>query len=335
MLDARRGLAAGATALVVLGTSVYAVASTTADRSDGTSAPPSSPAVSAGLRKILGDGRLVVRGVDARAARADGPLYELAADGQPRRVGRLWCKRVAASSDGVGLCFRVDAVGDAYEAVVFDAGYRPVRRFPVKGIPDRARLSPSGRYGAFTSFDPAGAEHYFETPAKFSTYTRILDTRTGETVVRLEDVDVTRGGRAIEAGESDLWGVTFADDDSYYATLAVGKHHYLIRGDIRAGTARVLRDRVECPALSPDGHRIAYKRRIGETNRWRLHVLELGTQNDVALAESRSIDDQPEWIGDDMVAYSDDEATFAVPADGTGSPRRMVSLATSPDYVDP
>jgi hypothetical protein len=330
----RRTLAAGATTLALVGVVAYGIASTTsADEGDEFVPVRTSPSVPGSLEDLLGDGKLVVRGVNSQASRADGPLYELTSGSRPRRVGKLSCKRVAVSSSGAGLCFRVDMVGDAYEAVVFDADYRRVRRFPAEGIPDRARLSPSGRYGAFTSFDPAGAEYYFTTPTNFSTYTRILDVRTGKTVVRLEDVEVTKGGKRIEAKESDLWGVTFADDESYYATLAVGKHHYLIKGDIEAGTAHVLRDRVECPALAPDGRRIAYKRRIGDTNSWRMHVLDLRSDTDVPLAEPRSIDDQPEWLGNDMVAYSDDHAVFAVPADGRGAPRLIARHATSPDYV--
>jgi len=229
----------------------------------------------------------------------------------------------------------VNPIGDGYEAVVFDARYREVRRFAVEGIPDRARLSPSGRYAAFTSFDPAGAIQYFETPQGFSTFTRIIDMRTGEPVVRLEDVEVRRRGRIVGRGETDLWGVTFRDDDTYYATLATGSHHYLIRGQIGAGRAVVLRDGVECPALSPDGARIAYKSRIDGTNSWRLHVYDLASHTDVPLSETRSIDDQPEWIGNDTVAYSDDHSIYIVPADGSEAPRRLVHGATSPDYSRP
>jgi hypothetical protein len=335
MRDKRRRAAVAATLAAVLGTGAFAAASVTAPEDDQEPPVWTVPAVANGTRALLAGGTLVVRGVATQAPRADGPLYEIASDGRIHRAGRLSCKRVAVSSTGRGLCFRVNSIGDGYEAVVFDASYREVRRFAVEGIPDRARLSPSGHYGAFTSFDPAGAIQYFETPEGFSTFTRIVDMRTGDPVVRLDDVEVRRGGRIVGTGENDLWGVTFRDDATYYATLATGSHHYLIRGGIGTGRAVVLRDGVECPALSPDGSRIAYKSRIAGTNSWRLHVYDLSSRADLTLSETRSIDDQPEWIGDNYVAYSDDRSIFTVAADGSGAPRRLVHGATSPDYSRP
>jgi hypothetical protein len=115
--------------------------------------------------------------------------------------------------------------------------------------------------------------------------------------------------------------------------MATGVTHYLIRGAVGSGQARVIARRVECPALSPDGTRIAYKRRIPYTTTWRLHVLHLATGRDVRLPERRSIDDQPEWWGDDRIAYSDDRSVFVVPADGSGRVRRIAAHATSPTYL--
>ena len=54
---------------------------------------------------------------------------------------------------------------------------------------------------------------------------------------------------------------------------------------------------VECPSLSPDETRVAFKRRQGDN--WRLHVLDLDTGREYPLAETRSVDDQVEWLDDD------------------------------------
>ena len=72
--------------------------------------------------------------------------------------------------------------------------------------------------------------------------------------------------------------------------------------------------------------------------KWRLHVLDLRTGIDVELAENRSVDDQVEWLDNTTLLYSvpreaagafvDD--TYAVPADGTGTPKIYVSGARSP-----
>jgi Tol biopolymer transport system component len=124
--------------------------------------------------------------------------------------------------------------------------------------------------------------------------------------------------------------VTFAaDPNRFYATLGTGGDHYLVEGNLRRRTMRVLRDGVECPSLSPDGSRIAFKSRIGD-NRWRLHVLDLATLADHAVAESRSIDDQVEWLDDETLTYSDERNVYTVPADGGGSAQLLVRDATSP-----
>ena len=109
-----------------------------------------------------------------------------------------------------------------------------------------------------------------------------------------------------------------------------GGKRYLVEGSIRERSVRVLRDNVECPSLSPDETRIAYKKRVGAADEWRLHVLDLDTMRETALAEKRSIDDQAEWLNDDVVVYSDGQVVWAVRADGRGAPRRLLRDAASP-----
>jgi hypothetical protein len=97
----------------------------------------------------------------------------------------------------------------------------------------------------------------------------------------------------------------------------------------------VLRDGVECPSLSPDGTRIAFKARVPGSGglggaRWRLSVLSLDTLVDHPLAETRSVDDQAEWLDNGTVLYSVESDTYAVPADGSGAPRLFAHRADSP-----
>jgi len=49
-----------------------------------------------------------------------------------------------------------------------------------------------------------------------------------------------------------------------------------------------LRRNVECPSLSPDGTRIAFKERVAARGDGRLHVLDLRALRDWQLAERRS-----------------------------------------------
>ena len=249
------------------------------------------------------------------------------------------CKRVHAVASGQGICLRLSDNGIDYEGVVFDAGYRPRATFQIDGVPDRARVSRDGRYAAYTAFDEAGAAGYFASTDAFTTNTAIVEMRSGRELLDLDDVVVRRGRGYFERLDTELWGVAFPGGTRYYATLAYGapgdESHFLIEGDVRRTTARVVARRIECASFSPDGTRIAYKRRIGDSNRWRLHVRDLDSGEDVELAETRSIDDQPEWVGDDLVSYSDDQDTFVVAADGSGEPTLIARRATSPALLTP
>ena len=154
-------------------------------------------------------------------------------------------------------------------------------------------------------------------PGSFSTQTTIIDLATGSKIADLEHFTVLRGNRQVTAVDVNFWGVTFArDSDRFYATLATGGKTYLIRGSVRERLARVIHENVECPSLSPDGTRIAYKKRTGSrTAPWRLTVLDLATMRETPLSEERSVDDQAEWLDDGRVLY-------AVDGVGVGGPRR-------------
>src|SRR5262249_35103742 len=158
---------------------------------------------------------------------------------------------------------------------------------------------------------------------------------TGAVVADLESFQVEKDGRPIAASDFNFWGVTFArDGNRFYATLGTGDTRYLVEGDIAARRMRVLRDGVECPSLSPDGTRLAFKKRIGtgEPAFWRLTVLDLATMQESALAETRSVDDQAEWLNDRFLLYTPSipsPGIWMVPADGGGQPQLLLANATS------
>ena len=62
-------------------------------------------------------------------------------------------------------------------------------------------------------------------------------------------------------------------------------------------------------------------------------MLDLATMRETPLAETRSIDDQAEWLDDDHVLYGVDGAVYRVPADGSGAPERFIADADSPAAV--
>jgi len=139
--------------------------------------------------------------------------------------------------------------------------------------------------------------------------------------------------------------VTFADDDTFYATVGTGGETYLVRGDLAERTLTSVAEHVECPSLSPDGTRIAFKQaseRGGQTW-WTPAVLDLATgKRTVLRAEDRNVDDQIAWLNDHTVLYGlarDDEVgvtdVWSLGTDGRTRPELFIQQAWSPTVVRP
>jgi hypothetical protein len=305
---------------VVAGGAYVAVAALGPDQTTTDARPKAS--------EVLANTDLMVRAVDPDNPRLNGRVYEVDDGKVRRRSADLACERVYYAA-GHGICMGVAASGVDYDATIFDSQFRPVKKISLTGLPSRARVSADGRYGAMTVF--VSGDAYLESPSAFSTRTTIVGMSDGAQIGQLEQFDVSKDGKAFDAVDFNFWGVTFAKDPNrFYATLGTGGEHYLVEGDVRAKTMRVLRDGVECPSLSPDGRQIAYKSRLDDGKHWRLRVLDVATLEDHAVSEDRSIDDQVEWLDDDTLAYSDGVNVYTVPADGSGEARLLVRDATSP-----
>ncbi|MFF2039756.1 TolB family protein [Kitasatospora sp. NPDC058170] len=255
----------------------------------------------------------------------------------PRTASGVQCLRFHAAA-GTGVCLQAErgALQDSYRAVVLDDRLRELRSFPAAGIPTRSRVSPSGHLAAWTVF--VSGDSYAGTA--FSTRTSIVDVRDWNLRDNLEAFDVIKDGRPYQAPDLNIWGVTFADDNVFYATVATGGQTYLVRGDLGARTLTTLHQNVECPSLSPDGTRIAYKKRVPglpDDSPWRLYVLDLATMTETATGEQRNIDDQAVWSDASTLLYAlpgDFGADlWTVPAAGGGEPRRLLEAAVAPAFL--
>jgi hypothetical protein len=240
----------------------------------------------------------------------------------------LVCERVYFAARR-GLCLMPKrGLLQSVNAHIIGADFRPIRTARLDGIRSRARVSPQGRYGAATTF--VTGHSYLDKG--FSTLTALIDMQSGKVLANLEKFEVTRNGERFKAIDFNFWGVTFAREERrFYATLSTAGKFYLVEGDVEARSARVIGEDVECPSLSPDETRIAFKRRRGDG--WRLHVLDLATKRETELAETRSVDDQVEWLDDERILYGLISDVWVVRADGGGRPRIYVPDALSPAVV--
>lgn len=241
------------------------------------------------------------------------------------------CQRMDARAGRI-VCVDVDqGFLDTVHARVLDEDLREVHELPLKGVPSRVRLSPDGTLVAVTVFV---AGHSYTT-AGFSTSTTIWDTGTGEQVAELERFRFRRDGEVVDAVDRNFWGVTFSrDGTTFYATMGTQGRTYLVRGALHTRSGETVTDGVECPALSPDETRVAFKqRRPGDVIRWTLGVLDLRTGKRTVLPVEGDVDDQPYWFDASTVAYGQargstgaDAArqdTWIVAADGSAPPELL------------
>jgi hypothetical protein len=247
----------------------------------------------------------------------------------------LSCDRVYAAMTSI-LCLASSGLSNT--ATVYPLSGAAGTRIPLVGTPSRARLSSDASWAATTTF--VSGDSY--AGASFSTRTVVTDLASASSA-DLETFTLVHEGRPITPHDRNFWGVTFADDnDAFYATVAFGHHTWLTRGSLRKRTLVTLREDAECPSLSPDGTKVAYKKRGDrDPGDWRLAVLDLATARETMLAEPRSVDDQVTWLDNERIMYGlprDDAGgvqtdVWVARADGTGSPTVLVPDAWSPAVV--
>jgi hypothetical protein len=255
-----------------------------------------------------------------------------------RLVSGSACDRVYSAADTT-MCLRIDrGILTTFSANLLAADGVVEEAWALPGLPSRARVSADGSRAAFTSF--VTGEAY--ATIGFSTATRIVDA-DGTDHGNLEEFAFSIDGTPVTAVDRNFWGVTFAaDDTTFYATGATGGTPWLVRGDLTARTLTALRPTAECPSLSPDGTRVAYKKNVSSTGtaHWAIAVLDLETNEETVLNDSRSIDDQVEWLDDDTLLYAvpraeaaGDSDVWALPADGSGASALFIPHASSPSVV--
>lgn len=257
-----------------------------------------------------------------------------------RTVSDLACDRIDATNALISCLRIVRGITPTYTATLYDGDGAERSAWALSGVPSRTRISPAGDLIASTAFVTG---HSYATIG-FSTETTI-HTDAGVDLGNLEDWTLLIDGNESAPVDRNYWGITFIDDASFYATAGItteGTTH-LVRGDVATRTLTALAENVECPSLSPDGTRIAFKRvtaGAGPTVHWTPAIYDIASGDITVLPEQRSIDDQIEWLDDDTILYGipregvpGDTDVWSLAADGKGDSAVFIEHAWSPAVV--
>jgi dipeptidyl aminopeptidase/acylaminoacyl peptidase len=339
--DRTRLLAFGGLSVVVAaGVAVYlhmARLKVDANLQPGTIPTVRVPQASA-VRSVRGGPHVVFRSVPNGAANGTLSFAPLPGPGDRRYSTSLVCDRLYFS-ERAGVCimserkYHKETLG-----YVVDDQLTVRRTFSAVGGPSRVRLSGDGRRAAYTVF--TARDSYMAVG--FSTRTYLLDLTSEEAPVDLETFEVTKDGEAFRSSDFNFWGVTFsADADRFYATLSTRGHLYLVAGNAATKRMEVVRDGIECPSLSPDGGRVAFKKRLNP-KRWRPAVLDLASGEETVLPELRNVDDQLEWLDEAHVLYAIRTWTgksvksdiWQLAVDGSSPPALFLADAESPSVIN-
>ncbi len=257
-----------------------------------------------------------------------------------RSVSSLLCDRVYSTSK-ITMCLTTDAgIVTTWTAVQYGETGVEEQRWSLPGAPSRTRISADSDLVAETSF-VTGVSY---VGVGFATET-IIATASGTSFGNIEQFTLLVDGDEVTAADRNIWGVTFAEDGRhFYATAASNGSTWLVYGDLAEKSLTSVYENAECPSLSPDGTRVAFKKNTGTLNApdWRIGVLDLATMVETVLPEDRSVDDQVEWLDDSTLLYGlpridvvGDSDVWSIPVDGSGSPTLFIPHAWSPSVVRP
>lgn len=262
----------------------------------------------------------------------------------PRAFTDVPCDRVYAVP-GEASCLQTErGVVTKYVAQQLDADWQVADRAPLPGLPSRTRLSPDGTLVASTSFVTG---HSYMTSG-FSTATEVREVGADGNVDRgfgnLEKFKLKIDGKQVAPTDRNFWGVTFLDDDTFLATVETGGQTYLAKGGLQDKAIGTIAENAECPSVSPDRSRVAFKidrDADSDGKQWGLAVLDLDTGERITLdGAPEGVDDQVEWLDEDTLLFGlprKDEPgitdVWSLDTEPDAQPQLLIEQAWSPSVI--
>ncbi len=256
-----------------------------------------------------------------------------------RQMTELECDRLDLNANG-GLCLDSDSgLGGSGRGLILDAGLNPTLRFGIN-LPSRAAVSPDGEVVAWTGF---ALGHSYLDVGEFATTTQLIEVERGiganlETAFASFDLE----GAPITDTERNYWGVTFADSETFYATVGIGPDTSVIEGSVSTSRIQVVHENATCPEVSPDGSTLVVKE-LRDGERFQLVAIDIASGSRRDLGEARSVEDQVEFLDNGTIIYglpNEAEGTDAQPAWDVwaldlngGSPQLIIPFADSPAAI--
>lgn len=237
-----------------------------------------------------------------------------------RELSGIACDRVDATA-GLTSCMQtVRGIPTTFETRIYTGEAQPATVWPLSGIPSRTRVSEGGLV-ATTAFVTG---HSYAADS-FSTETTIKSV-DGTDYGNLEDYSIMVEGRPLTAIDRNVWGVTFVSDTEFYATVASGGATWLVSGNLDRRELVSVIQNAECPSISPDHSRVAYKKRRAGSGlaHWDIAILDLHTRKETVIRLESGFDDQLEWLDQETLL-------FGMPQEGTPGDSNVYSIAATAD----
>lgn len=230
-----------------------------------------------------------------------GRLAIVKADGARVMLDRR-CDRVHIGGP-TGVCAApLEGNFGGWETLIFDASTSglPVLSDHPSPLPSRLRVSADGSVVTSTGF--TSGRSYEDIGGDTATIAIVIDVPTGQLNGL---VQYGQEGLLQNTGEAQYWGVSFADPkgETFYSTAHYGDGPVVVRGDVASQTLSEPAFDGSCPSVSPDGTKLVYKQ-LRADGGFDLALRDIATGETRVLGESRSADDQVEWLDNNTILYA-------------------------------